>query len=50
MVPDLKAHLEDDGLFISSGIIVEKIYMVENALIENGFEIIEKKKRTDGLY
>ncbi|EGY79526.1 50S ribosomal protein L11 methyltransferase [Peptoniphilus indolicus] len=45
MVPDLKAHLEDDGLFISSGIIVEKIYMVENALIENGFEIIEKREK-----
>lgn len=45
MVPDLKEHLEDDGLFISSGIIAEKIYMVENALIENGFEIIEKREK-----
>lgn len=45
MVPDLKEHLEDDGLFVSSGIIVEKIYMVENALIENGFEIIEKREK-----
>lgn len=45
MVPSLKLHLEDDGIFISSGIIVEKILMVENALIENGFEIIEKREK-----
>lgn len=45
MIPDLKKHLEDDGLFISSGIIVEKISMVEEALIENGFEIIEKREK-----
>lgn len=45
MIPDLKKHLENDGIFISSGIIVEKIDMVENALVENGFEIVEKREK-----
>lgn len=42
----LAAHVQDfllpDGLFISSGILAEKADDVENALLENGFRIIEK--------
>ncbi|WP_036728554.1 MULTISPECIES: 50S ribosomal protein L11 methyltransferase [Peptoniphilus] len=41
MIGDLKRHLTSNGIFISSGIIVEKIDMVKNALIKEGFEIIE---------
>lgn len=41
---DIGGFLEDDGIFISSGIIIEKIPMVENALIENGFKILEVRK------
>lgn len=37
----LKKYLEPNGLFISSGIIVEKISLVKDALITNGFNIIE---------
>lgn len=41
---DIGGFLEEDGLFISSGIIIEKIPLVENALIENGFKILEVRK------
>ena len=41
---DIGGFLEDDGIFISSGIIIEKIPMVENALIDNGFKILEVRK------
>lgn len=45
MVPDLKAYLENDGIFITSGIIVEKAEIVKSALLENGFEILEIKEK-----
>ena len=41
---EIRDFLEDDGIFISSGIIIEKIPMVENALNENGFKILEIRK------
>ena len=44
MTQDISGFLEDGGIFITSGIIIEKIYMVEEALIENGFKILEVKK------
>ncbi|CAK7070796.1 50S ribosomal protein L11 methyltransferase [Tissierella carlieri] len=44
MTKDLKAYLKEDGIFITSGIIVEKIGLVENALVENGFKILDIKK------
>ncbi|NLC03050.1 MAG: 50S ribosomal protein L11 methyltransferase, partial [Tissierellia bacterium] len=44
MTMDISRFLEDGGIFITSGIIIEKIYMVEEALIENGFKILEVKK------
>ncbi|WP_369819351.1 50S ribosomal protein L11 methyltransferase [Tissierella sp. P1] len=44
MTKDLKAYLKEDGIFITSGIIVEKIELVENALVENGFKILDIKK------
>lgn len=45
MTKDLKAYLKDNGIFITSGIIIEKIGLVEKALIENGFKILEIKKQ-----
>ena len=45
MTKDLKAYLKDSGIFITSGIIIEKIDLVEKALIENGFKILEIKKQ-----
>ncbi len=44
MTKDLKAYLKEDGIFITSGIIVEKIELVESALVENGFKILDIKK------
>ncbi len=41
MIGDLKNHLEEDGIFITSGIIKEKISLVENKLKDIGFTIIE---------
>lgn len=43
MTKDIRNFLEEDGIFITSGIIVEKISMVERALLENGFKILEVK-------
>ena len=47
MIKDLKTSLMNNGIFITSGIILEKIHLVETALIENGFEILEIKKLND---
>ncbi len=44
MTKDLKEYLKEDGIFITSGIIVEKISLVEKALLENGFKILQIKK------
>lgn len=44
MTKDIGRFLEDDGIFITSGIILEKIYIVEEALLEHGFKILEVKK------
>ncbi len=44
MTYDLSDYIEDDGTFIASGIIIEKIPLVETSLLENGFNIIEIKK------
>lgn len=45
MTPDLKEYLKDDGIFICSGIILKKIELVQDALEENSFEIIEVVKK-----
>ncbi|WP_353096088.1 50S ribosomal protein L11 methyltransferase [Tissierella praeacuta] len=44
MTKDLKAYLNNSGIFITSGIIVEKIELVEEALLANGFKILDIKK------
>lgn len=38
---DVKRALKEDGIFISSGIILEKIDFVRHALEEEGFEVID---------
>ncbi|MTI66613.1 MAG: 50S ribosomal protein L11 methyltransferase [Firmicutes bacterium] len=38
---DIKTFLEDDGVFIASGIILDKIDEVKEALTENGLEILD---------
>ncbi len=42
---DVRDFLPENGLFISSGIILAKIDEVSKALEENGFEIIEIQKK-----
>lgn len=44
MVKDLDKYLKDDGIFITSGIILSKVDLVENALRENGYKILETKR------
>lgn len=41
VAPDVKLSLKKDGIFIASGIILDKIDFVQNALEDQGFEIIE---------
>ncbi len=41
IVPDVKTSLKQGGMFISSGIILDKIDFTKQALDENGFEIVE---------
>lgn len=41
LAPDVPNYLERDGIFISSGIIQEKLSEVKNSLVDNGFKIIE---------
>lgn len=43
MIGSLKDYLKEGGIFIASGIIVPKIDLVKNKLIENGFKIVDTK-------
>lgn len=47
MIPDLKEYLINNGIFIASGIITEKLQLVKEALIDNGFNIVEEKVMND---
>ena len=44
MSDELNNYMEPNSIFICSGIIEEKIYLVEEALIKNGFKLIETNK------
>lgn len=44
LAPDVPAYLERNGIFISSGIILDKLEEVKNALVKNGFKIIAVKE------
>jgi ribosomal protein L11 methyltransferase len=43
LAKDVKNFLKEDGVFISSGIILDKIEEVKSALVENKFEVIDVK-------
>lgn len=45
MIPELKLHLKGDKIFIASGIIIEKIHIVKDALEKEDFEILEINKK-----
>ena len=44
LVPAIRSHLKDGGVFISTGILEERCPMVETSLAENGFAIREIRK------
>ncbi len=45
VTPDVSEIVKKDGLFITSGIIVEKEDMVKEALSANGFQVLEVLKK-----
>lgn len=45
LLEDVRAFIKEDGLFISSGIIQEKLPMVEAGLKSKNFEILEIEKK-----
>lgn len=45
----IKDYIKDDGLFISSGIIKDKQREVEDALVQNGFKIIDKHNKGEWI-
>lgn len=47
LTPIVRNYMADDGIFITSGIIEDRIDDVKSALIEHGFEIIDIKQRKD---
>ena len=47
MTKDLKEYLNDNGIFITSGIIIDKIELVEKALLENGFKVLDIMKKNE---
>lgn len=47
MVKDLGKYIKENGIFIGSGIIEEKIPMVEEVLIDNNFHILEIEGMND---
>ena len=47
ILPLVKKCLEEDGIFITSGIIEDRVSDVTYALEENGFKIIKENKRKD---
>lgn len=47
LAPKAKEYMTEDGVFITSGIISDRIDDVKKALTENGFEIAEINQRSD---
>lgn len=49
IVPDVKAHMTDDGVFICSGIINTKADRVRDALAKDGMIIVEEHEKNDWI-
>ncbi len=49
LAPALAAHLKRDGVFIGSGILVERAPLVENALAAQNMTLVEKQQEADWL-
>ncbi|MCI5643347.1 MAG: 50S ribosomal protein L11 methyltransferase [Peptoniphilus sp.] len=46
-IKNLKNHMDNGGIFITSGIIKERRQMVIDALKDNGFEIVDEIEKND---
>ncbi|OLR64341.1 50S ribosomal protein L11 methyltransferase [Peptoniphilus porci] len=46
-IKNLKNHMDDGGIFITSGIIKERRQRVIDALEDNGFEIVDEVEKND---
>ena len=46
-MPLVKTCIADDGVFITSGIIEDRIDDVKNSLEENGFEVLRVNRRKE---
>lgn len=44
-IPMLRQHLTEKGIFITSGIITEKVGLVKDALLKSDFEILEEEEK-----
>jgi ribosomal protein L11 methyltransferase len=49
LAPALIQHLKPSGVFIASGILVERAYLVERAMGEQDMELVEKLQEEDWL-
>lgn len=49
LAPALIQHLRDDGVFIASGILVERAHLVENAMRAQNMTLVEKMQEEDWL-
>ena len=47
LIKHIKRYLKDNGVFIASGIIVEKKDKVKEELVKYGFKILEEKIAND---
>lgn len=47
LVDELDNYLNEDGIFIASGILEEKSHLVEESLVKNNFEILEKNSENE---
>lgn len=49
LTPALRAHLKSDGVFIGSGILVERAHLVEQAMAAHNLTLVEKCQEADWL-
>ncbi len=49
LLPDTRTRLEADGTLVLSGIITEREHLINDAIAENGLEIIERLQMGDWL-
>lgn len=43
LIPELKDFLKEEGIIIASGIIDEKLHLVEDSLVQSGYSILDSR-------